>query len=118
MARRERESVYLIDVRGEEEYRAGHIPGFRWFPGGQAVQRSDDVGVVKNAAIVFACDGKVRSTVAASWYRQLGFEEVYAVAGGTTAWAAAGHELEQGMTEETMPGSCRGFGQGAVGVGQ
>lgn len=104
MARRERESVYLIDVRTEEEYRAGHIPGFRWFPGGQAVQRSDDVGVVKNAAIVFACDGKVRSTVAASWYRQLGFEEVYAVAGGTTALAAAGHELEQGMAEETTLG--------------
>ena len=104
MARRDRESLYLIDVRGEEEYRAGHIPGFRWFPGGQAVQRSDDVGVVKNAAIVFACDGKVRSTVAASWYRQLGFEEVYVVAGGTTAWTAAGKKLEQGMVEETTLG--------------
>ena len=104
MDRRDRESLYLIDVRGEEEYRAGHIPGFRWFPGGQAVQRSDDVGVVKNAAIVFACDGKVRSTVAASWYRQLGFEEVYVVAGGTTAWVGAGRQLEQGMTEETTLG--------------
>ena len=104
MARREKESLYLIDVRTEEEYRAGHIPGFQWFPGGQAVQRSDDVGVVKNAAIVFACDGKVRSTVTASWYRQLGFEEVYVVAGGTTAWTAAGQKLEQGMVEETTPG--------------
>src|SRR5438094_23477 len=37
------EVVYLIDVRTAEEYAAGHIPGFRWFPGGQAVQRSDDV---------------------------------------------------------------------------
>ena len=104
IARRESESVYLIDVRTEEEYRAGHIPGFRWFPGGQAVQRSDDVAVVKNAAIVFACDGKVRSTVAASWYRQLGYEEVYAVAGGTTAWAAAGLTLGTGMTEDAPLG--------------
>ncbi len=100
MARRDRESVYLIDVRTEEEYREGHIPGFRWFPGGQAVQRSDDIAVVKNTAIVFACDGKVRSTVAASWYRQLGVDEVYAVAGGTNAWAAAGLALEQGIAED------------------
>ena len=104
MARRDRESVYLIDVRTEEEYREGHIPGFRWFPGGQAVQRSDDIAVVKNTAIVFACDGKVRSTVAASWYRQLGVDEVYAVAGGTNAWAAAGLALEQSIAEDAPLG--------------
>ena len=104
MARRDSESVYLIDVRTEQEYREGHIPGFRWFPGGQAVQRSDDVAVVKNTAIVFACDGKVRSTVAASWYRQLGVQEVYAVAGGTTAWSAAGHPLEKETVEEEALG--------------
>ncbi len=56
--------------------------------------------MVKNTAIVFACDGKVRSTVSASWYRQLGVQEVYAVAGGTTAWAAAGHSLEKETAEE------------------
>ena len=39
------ETVYFIDVRTAEEYAAGHIPGFRWFPGGQCVQRSDDVAV-------------------------------------------------------------------------
>jgi rhodanese-related sulfurtransferase len=99
MATREREAVYLIDVRTREEYEQGHIPGFRWFPGGQAVQRSDDVAVVHNAAIVFACDGKVRSTVAASWYRQMGFKEVYAVDGGVTAWDKAGLELEKGLAE-------------------
>src|SRR5918999_832411 len=99
MATRERETVYLIDVRTREEYKQGHIPGFRWFPGGQAVQRSDDVAVVHNTAIVFACDGKVRATVAASWYRQMGFKEVYAVDGGVTAWAEAGLGLEKGIVE-------------------
>ena len=39
------ESVYFIDVRTAGEYGEGHIPGFRWFPGGQCVQRSDDVAV-------------------------------------------------------------------------
>ena len=31
-ARAETESVYFIDVRSAEEYAAGRIPGFRWFP--------------------------------------------------------------------------------------
>lgn len=99
MARRQRESVYLVDVRTEAEYRQGHIPGFRWFPGGQAVQRSDDIAVVKNSPIVFTCDRKARSIFTASWYRQMGFHEVYAVQGGTTAWAASGLPLEQGLSE-------------------
>jgi rhodanese-related sulfurtransferase len=98
-ARREREPVYLVDVRTAEEYAAGHIPGFRWFPGGQAVQRSDDVAVVKNCPIVFACDRHARAQLVASWYRQMGFDEVYAVAGGTSAWQAQGLALEPGLTD-------------------
>ena len=100
MERRTQETVYCIDVRPQEEYAAGHIPGFRWFPGGQAVQRSDEVAVVKNCPIVFACDRKARATYAASWYRQMGFQEVYAVEGGTAAWAASGRALAKGMPED------------------
>jgi rhodanese-related sulfurtransferase len=111
MARREQETVYLIDVRTQEEYVAGHIPGFRWFPGGQAVQRSDDVAVVHNCPIVFACDRIARATLIASWYRQMGFDEVYAVEGGTTAWAARGLALETGLTEPSPFGLDAARGQ-------
>ena len=104
MARRQQETVYFIDVRTAEEYAAGHIPGFRWFPGGQAVQRSDEVAVVKNSPLVFTCNGKARATYAASWYRQMGFQEVYAVDGGTTAWVAHGHKLDSGIPEELPAG--------------
>ena len=92
------ESIYFIDVRTSEEYDRGRIPGFRWFPGGQCVQRSDDVAVVKNAPIVFCCDGKARAVLTGSWYRQLGHGEVYAVDGGTQAWVADGRPLESGMS--------------------
>ncbi len=102
MARAPHECVYPVDVRTEQEYAAGHIPGFWWFPSGQAVQRADDVMAVRNATIVFCCDGTVRATVTGSWYRQMGFLNVYAVIGGTTAWKAAGLPLEQGASEN-MP---------------
>ena len=96
------ESIYFIDVRTSEEYDRARIPGFRWFPGGQCVQRSDDVAVVKNAPIVFCCDGKARAVLTASWFRQLGHQEVYAVNGGTQAWVAAGRPLESGMSIGAM----------------
>jgi rhodanese-related sulfurtransferase len=96
---REQKTCYFVDVRTTQEYSEGHIPGFRWFPGGQVVQRSDDVLVVKNCPVVFSCDGHARATFIASWYRQFGFEEVYAVDGGSTAWSKSGRQLEAGSGE-------------------
>ena len=103
MARAGGESVYLIDVRTREEYVAGHIPGFWWTPGGQAVQRADDTVAVRAGTVVFCCDGTVRASVTASWYRQMGFADVFAVTGGTTAWAAAGLPLTPGEDEPVEP---------------
>jgi len=103
MARAGAETVYLVDVRTREEYAAGHIPGFWWFPGGQCVQRADDTAAVRNGAIVFCCDGAVRASVTGSWYRQMGFPNVFAVDGGTAAWAASGRPLATGDGEAVEP---------------
>jgi rhodanese-related sulfurtransferase len=108
MARAERENVYLIDIRTVQEYVQGHIPGFQWSPGGQAVQRSDDLIGVRNGHVVFACDRRVRATVTASWYRQMGFPNVYTVDGGTTAWVATGLALEKSQA----PSESGGYDEG------
>jgi rhodanese-related sulfurtransferase len=103
MARAAEETVYLIDVRTRDEYLAGHVPGFWWMPGGQAVQRADDTVAVRNGAVIFCCDGIVRAAVTASWYRQMGFPNVFALSGGTTAWKAAGLPLAAGPDEIDEP---------------
>src|SRR5499426_664896 len=103
MPRAQSETVYLVDVRTREEYLAGHIPGFGWMPGGQAVQRSDDTVAVRTGVIAFCCDGRVRASQTASWYRQMGFPNVYVVHGGTTAWKAAGKGLVAGLDEAVEP---------------
>ncbi|MCY3568154.1 MAG: rhodanese-like domain-containing protein [Chloroflexi bacterium] len=102
--RSQSESVYFIDVRTDAEHAAGHIPGFRWFPGGQAVQRSDDVAIVHHAPIVFACDGVARAALTASWYRQMGHRHTYALDGGIGAWSSSGRTLERGreLTEPAL----------------
>ena len=88
LARQQAETLYLVDVRTGGEYAEGHIPGFKWWPGGQAVQRADDLAVVKNATLVFCCDSRPRATVTASLYRQMGFREVYVADGGVNAWTS------------------------------
>jgi rhodanese-related sulfurtransferase len=103
VARAADETVYLVDVRTRDEFVAGHVPGFAWMPGGQAVQRADDTVAVRDATIVFCCDGTVRAAVTASWYRQMGFANVYAVRGGTAAWTASGRRLVEGADEPIEP---------------
>jgi rhodanese-related sulfurtransferase len=90
------ECAYFVDVRTEGEYARGHIPGFSWFPGGQAVQRADDLVGVRAAPVVFCCDGLVRAAVTASWFRQMGFPHVSVLDGGTSAWLRHGLDLVAG----------------------
>lgn len=102
--RRQEETLYLVDVRTAQEYQEGHIPGFLWFPGGQAVQRTDEIVAVRNGTIVLACDARARATATASWYRQMGFPRVYALDGGVTAWEARGLPLEEGWPTQAPAG--------------
>jgi rhodanese-related sulfurtransferase len=98
------EPAYFIDVRTSEEFERGHIPGFWWFPGGQVVQRSDDVIGVRNGTIVLSCDGIARAGATASWLRQLGFPNVFVLDGGTTAWSASGRDLAAGTADDPVAG--------------
>ena len=92
----EHETLYLVDVRTAEEYEQGHISNFTWFPGGQALQRTDEIMAVRTGKIVLACDGIVRSAVVARWIKEMDFPNIYVLDGGVKAWEAAGQTLEQG----------------------
>jgi rhodanese-related sulfurtransferase len=74
-------TLYRLDVRPLEEYAAGHIPGFRYYPGGQLVQEIDMAAPVRGARIVLSDDKGVRADMTASWLAQMGWE-VYVLDGG------------------------------------
>ena len=71
-----RRTLYLLDVRTPEEYRAGHLAGARSAPGGQLVQETDAHIATWNARIVLVDDNGVRATMTASWLKQMGFDDV------------------------------------------
>ncbi|MET4390589.1 rhodanese-related sulfurtransferase [Bradyrhizobium sp. F1.4.3] len=74
-------TLYRFDVRDAEEYAAGHLPGFRHYPGGQLVQETDMAAPVRGARIVLTDDKGVRADITASWLAQMGWE-VYVCEGG------------------------------------
>jgi rhodanese-related sulfurtransferase len=90
---------YLIDVRSEDEFEAGHISGSINVPGGQAVQRADDFVAVRNAQIVFISNESARAVMAAYWYRQMGFRNVLVLQGGLRAWSEGGETLVSGALQ-------------------
>jgi rhodanese-related sulfurtransferase len=67
-------SLYLLDVRGPEEYALGHPANFINAPGGQLVQATEEwVGVRGARLVLYDTDG-VRARMTASWLVQLGWE--------------------------------------------
>ncbi len=68
-------TTVLLDVRTPEEYEAGHLPGSVSAPGGQLVQATDEYIATRNARLVLVDDTGVRSTMTASWLRQMGWND-------------------------------------------
>lgn len=67
-------TVYVLDVRTEEEFREGHLPYARHAPGGQLVQAADQWIAVRGARIILVDDNGLRASVTAHWLRQMGHD--------------------------------------------
>jgi len=75
-------TLYILDVRLPQEFETGHLEWARNAPGGQLVQATDEYVAVQNARLVLVDDNEVRATMTASWLIQMGWNDVYVLAGG------------------------------------
>ncbi len=96
--------MYLVDVRSEDEYAAGHIPASLSIPGGQAVQRADDFIAVRHGQIVFISGHGSRAVMAAYWYRRMGFPNAAVLHGGLQAWRQNGGSVVSGSSSSSPLG--------------
>jgi rhodanese-related sulfurtransferase len=94
----ESRTTYLLDVRGAEEFEAGHIPGSRHAPGGQLVQATDAYVAVQNARLVLIDDTGTRAAMTASWLRQMGWADVFVLRDDFARLAT-----QTGPVEEAVP---------------
>lgn len=79
----------LLDVREDDEWRAGHAPGALHVPLGQVPSR---LAEVPDGPVHVICRSGGRSGQAVAWLTRNGYD-VTNVAGGMHAWVGAGRPV-------------------------
>ncbi len=79
-AEADNKTLYVLDVRSQADFEAGHLAGSRCAPGGQLVQTTDVFIGTRNARIVLVDSHGVRATMTASWLLQMGWPDVSVLA--------------------------------------
>jgi hydroxyacylglutathione hydrolase len=83
--------VTVIDVRGPDEWRHGHLPGATHIPLAALPAKVKELDTT--APIVLHCKGGGRSAIATSFLKAHGFSNVANLTGGFEGWAEEGFEV-------------------------
>jgi len=96
------DSSVLVDVREEDEWSEGHIPGAVHVPRGFLESRIERVAPDRAQPVVLYCAVGSRSAFAAKTLEELGYENVVSLAGGYTEWKRNGFptQLPVGLDPE------------------
>jgi rhodanese-related sulfurtransferase len=84
------DGAWLLDVREDDEWAAGHVPGARHIPLGQLSARTAEVS--QDHPVFVICRSGARSGRAVQALTGAGWQAVN-VAGGMQDWAAAGRPM-------------------------
>src|SRR6516165_1817027 len=87
------EGAAWIDVREQDEWDEGHLPGAVHVPRGFLESRIEGVVPDKATPVVLYCAAANRSAFAAKTLEELGYTNAHSVAGGFTDWKRNGGEI-------------------------
>jgi molybdopterin/thiamine biosynthesis adenylyltransferase/rhodanese-related sulfurtransferase len=83
-------SALFLDVREQDEWDEGHIPGAVHIPRGHLESQIENAAPDRAQQVVVYCAGGSRSAFAAKTLEELGYENVVSLAGGYTDWKRSG----------------------------
>lgn len=86
MSETERNHYVLVDVRTDEEYQEGHIPGAIHIPHDQMEDRYHELTPYKEQNILLICRSGRRSVIAANVLSKEGFHRLFNLKGGMLEW--------------------------------
>ena len=86
----------LLDVRTAQEFAAGHLPGAVNIDVESADFAAGIAGLDPSKPYAVYCRSANRSKVAMTAMQSVGFNNLYDLAGGITAWKSAGGEVATG----------------------
>ena len=96
------EKLVLIDVRSEEEYVAGYIPGAIWIPRGKLEFVMGTILPDANAEIVIYCLSGNRGALATKTLLALGYKDVRNLNDGIQKWITQGRSLYNDLYGEIV----------------
>jgi rhodanese-related sulfurtransferase len=92
-ALREQPDVVILDVREQNEWDEGHIPGAVFMPMGEVPSRLSEIPTDKT--VIVQCRSGNRSDQVTDYLRNQGFTNVHNMSGGINAWQSAGLPVEK-----------------------
>ena len=84
----------IVDVREQDEWDEGHVPGAIHIPRGHLESRIEAAATDRSQSILLYCSAGNRSAFAAKTLQELGYDEPVSLAGGFTDWKRNGFPVE------------------------
>jgi phage shock protein E len=85
----------ILDVRSEEEYADGHIPGAMNIPHDQLLNRLSEINAAKTEEIVVHCRSGHRAGIAKKVLIEAGYSNVRDLDGHMNGWRSGGYPIEK-----------------------
>ncbi|GAA3229907.1 rhodanese-like domain-containing protein [Dactylosporangium siamense] len=85
------DDAYLLDVREDDEWAAGHAPGANHVPMMQIPARIDEIPTDRDVVVICRVGGRSAQVVA--YLQQGGLTRTINLDGGMSDWAAAGRPM-------------------------
>lgn len=95
----ENEKVCFVDVRSEDEFKSGHVPGATCVPLDRIEGGSAELP--KDKLVILSCQSGKRSARAHELLKARGYENIAEMEGGFSAWAA--HGLPVNRVRKAIP---------------
>jgi sulfur-carrier protein adenylyltransferase/sulfurtransferase len=84
----------LVDVREQDEWDEGHLPGAVHVPRGFLESRIEQLARDRDLPIVLYCQAGNRSAFAAKTLEELGYSDVVSLSDGFTGWKRNGFDID------------------------
>jgi len=84
-----RRKAHVLDVRSEEAFRVGHLPGAKFVNPTGLTAAIEKLKLDRKNPVVLVCETGVQSRKLVAEAQKLGFAEVGALEGGVQAWKSA-----------------------------
>ena len=90
------QGALVLDVRGEEQFAAGHIGGARQLPEAQVARAAETLKKHREKPVVICAEGDTRGPAVVRALTAQGFTRAFCLRGGIGSWRAENLPLAKG----------------------